>query len=49
MVKADGYGHGAAQVARAAIEAGASMLGVALVEEGAKLREAGSHASILVL
>lgn len=49
VVKADGYGHGAVPVARAAIDAGASMLGVALVEEGAKLREAGLEASILLL
>ncbi|MEX2255926.1 MAG: alanine racemase, partial [Acidimicrobiia bacterium] len=33
VVKADGYGHGAAQVARAALDAGAAWLGVALVEE----------------
>ena len=34
VVKADGYGHGAVPVARAALEAGATWLGVALVEEG---------------
>lgn len=49
VVKADGYGHGAAAVARAALEAGASRLGVALVEEGIALREAGISAPILVL
>jgi alanine racemase len=49
VVKADGYGHGAVPVARAAIEAGASWLGVALVEEGAELRAAGIEAPILVL
>jgi alanine racemase len=49
VVKADGYGHGAVQVARAAVEAGASWLGVALVEEGLSLREAGASAPILVL
>ncbi len=49
VVKADGYGHGAAQVARAALQAGATWLGVALVEEGADLREAGIDAPILVL
>ena len=32
VVKADAYGHGDAPVARAAIEAGATWLGVALVE-----------------
>ncbi len=49
VVKADGYGHGAAPVARAALEAGASRLGVALVEEGTALREAGIAAPILLL
>ena len=49
VVKADGYGHGAVPVARAALEAGATWLGVALVEEGTDLREAGIEAPILVL
>ncbi len=49
VVKADGYGHGAAEVARAALEAGASRIGVALVEEGLGLRERGIVAPILVL
>jgi alanine racemase len=39
VVKADGYGHGAVPVARAAIDAGAAALGVALVEEGVELRD----------
>lgn len=49
VVKADGYGHGAVPVARAALEAGATWLGVALVEEGVALREAGIDAPVLVL
>ena len=49
VVKADGYGHGAVPVARAAIEAGAAFLAVALVEEGVELREAGIDAPVLVL
>ena len=49
VVKADAYGHGAAQVARAAIEEGASFLAVALVREGLALREQGIEAPILVL
>jgi alanine racemase len=49
VVKADGYGHGAVPVARAALDAGAEWLGVALVEEGAELRAAGVDAPILVL
>ena len=48
VVKADGYGHGAAPVARAALEAGATWVGVALVEEGMALRDAGIDAPILV-
>jgi alanine racemase len=49
IVKADGYGHGAVPVARAAAEAGATWLGVALVEEGLELRLAGVEVPILVL
>jgi alanine racemase len=49
VVKADGYGHGDAQVAHAALEAGATRVGVALVEEGLGLRERGITAPILVL
>ena len=49
VVKADGYGHGAVQVAGAALGAGATWLGVALVEEGVELRAAGIDAPILVL
>ncbi|MEM9038959.1 MAG: alanine racemase [Actinomycetota bacterium] len=49
VVKADGYGHGAVEVARTAIEAGASGLCVALVQEGVQLRRAGLTAPVLVL
>lgn len=49
VVKANGYGHGAVPIARAALEAGAAWLGVALVEEGIALREAGIAAPVLVL
>ncbi len=49
VVKADAYGHGAVECARAAVEAGAAMLGVALVQEGVELREAGVDAPIMVL
>ncbi|MEP6973121.1 MAG: alanine racemase [Actinomycetota bacterium] len=49
VVKANGYGHGDVQVARAALEAGATWIGVALVEEGLGLRDAGISAPILVL
>lgn len=49
VVKAEGYGHGAAEVARAALAAGADWLAVALVEEGIRLRQEGLAAPILVL
>src|SRR5690625_4593510 len=49
VVKADGYGHGAVPVARAALDGGAAMLAVALVSEGAELRDAQITGTILVL
>ena len=49
VVKADGYGHGAAPVALAALGAGATGLCVALAAEGVALRAAGIEAPILVL
>jgi len=49
VVKADGYGHGAVPVSRAALGAGAEGLVVALAEEGVALRRAGIAAPILVL
>jgi alanine racemase len=49
VVKADAYGHGAAECARAFQEAGARWFGVALVEEGVALRRAGLGGSILCL
>ena len=49
VVKADGYGHGDVPSAEAALEAGASWLAVALVTEGARLREADVAAPILLL
>lgn len=48
VVKADAYGFGAVEAARVAVESGADMLGVTLVEEGLELREAGVTAPILV-
>ncbi|MFH1784504.1 MAG: alanine racemase [bacterium] len=56
MVKADGYGHGAIEVARTLVEAEyegkpcVSMLGVALIEEGIQLRQAGfKNIPVLIL
>ncbi|TCL61842.1 alanine racemase [Hydrogenispora ethanolica] len=48
VVKAEAYGHGAVPVARAALEAGATWLGVSLPEEGVALRQAGLDAPILI-
>src|SRR5947209_9269383 len=48
VVKANAYGHGAAQVARALEAAGADLLACADIEEGAALRNAGVRAQILV-
>jgi alanine racemase len=47
VVKADGYGHGAARSAAAALAGGATRLGVADVAEGLALRRAGIDAPIL--
>ena len=47
-VKADAYGHGAVEVAAAALAAGASHLGVARVDEAVELRENGIDAPILL-
>lgn len=49
VVKADGYGHGALEVARTALSAGADRLGVATVEEAIGLREAGLAAPLQLL
>jgi alanine racemase len=49
VVKADAYGHGAAAVARALVEAGCTRLAVLDVHEGCALREAGLSAPVLVL
>ena len=47
VVKADGYGHGASAVARAAVAAGAAELGVATVGEALSLRRDGITAPVL--
>ena len=49
VVKADAYGHGAVEVARAALAAGANRLAVAIVDEAIELRRAQIGAPILVL
>ena len=49
VVKANGYGHGAVQVANASLAGGATGLCVAIVDEGVALRRAGITAPILLL
>ncbi len=49
VVKADGYGHGSVMVSKAAIEAGANWVAVAIPEEAVTLRDDGITAPILVL
>lgn len=49
MVKANAYGHGAIESARAALRGGATWLGVYEAGEGVELRDAGITAPILVL
>lgn len=49
VVKADGYGHGALEVSRTAIECGASYLAVAFLDEALQLREHGIKTPILIL
>ena len=48
VVKANGYGHGAIEVARKALENGAQYLGVARINEAVQLRTAGLDAPILI-
>lgn len=48
VIKANAYGHGAVEIAKTAIKHGVKKLGVASVEEGVELREAGITAPILV-
>jgi alanine racemase len=49
VVKADGYGHGAAAVGRAAVDGGATWLAVAQVDEARALRDSGIDAPVLLL
>lgn len=49
VVKANGYGHGLVEVAKAIVKAGADQLAVATLDEAVVLREAGLESPILVL
>ena len=48
VVKANGYGHGAIEVAQCALQNGAEVLGVARIEEAIRIREAGIEVPILI-
>jgi len=48
VVKADGYGHGAIEIAQCALQNGAATLGVARIEEGIRIRQAGIQTPILI-
>lgn len=49
VVKANGYGHGAAKIAEYSLEYGVDQLAVALIQEGIELRQQGIKAPILIL
>ena len=49
IVKANAYGHGAVETAKALVEFGADMFGVAAIDEALELRENGIDAPILIL
>lgn len=49
VVKADGYGHGIVEIARAALQSGAAMVSVATPDEAVYLRENGITSEILVM
>ena len=48
VVKANAYGHGSVPVALRALKEGADALGVARIQEGIELRQAGISAPILI-
>jgi alanine racemase len=48
VVKANGYGHGAIEIAQCALQNGAAALGVARIEEGIRIRQAGIQTPILI-
>lgn len=49
VIKANGYGHGAVEIGKACLEAGAEFLIVATMGEAVELREAGLDAPVLIL
>lgn len=49
VVKANAYGHGAEAISKKVLECGACCLGVAVIQEGIRLRKAGIDSPVLVL
>ena len=49
IIKADAYGHGAIQCARAATKEQVDYIGVGIIQEGIELRESGINTPILIL
>jgi alanine racemase len=49
IIKADAYGHGAVQCAKAAIKEKVAYIGVGIIQEGIELRESGITSPILIL
>jgi len=49
VIKANGYGHGVLQVAKAVVDSGATWCGVARMEEALNLRKAGIDVQVMVL
>jgi alanine racemase len=49
VIKADGYGHGAAEISQTLVGAGTDAFGVATLEEAVQLRQAGIQALLIVL
>ena len=49
IIKADAYGHGAIQCAKAAIKEKVNYIGVGIIQEGIELRESGVTSPILIL
>jgi alanine racemase len=49
VIKADGYGHGAAKIAQTLLDNGADRLAVAVLDEAIELRQAGCKGSVFVL
>ncbi len=48
VIKADAYGHGAVEIAKASLKSGADMFGVARIDEAIRLRHSNINAPMLI-